>query len=54
MSEVWKKIFKKYIGDFHAIDKLQSDNIIDHDMTMVLKNKLLVDIICTMESEVND
>lgn len=54
MSEVWKKIFKKYIGDFHAIDKLQSDNIIDDDMTMELKNKLLVDIICTMESEIND
>ena len=54
MSEVWERIFKKYIGDFHAIDKLQSDNIIDDDMTMALKNKLLVDIICTMESEVND
>lgn len=54
MSEVWKKIFKKYIGDFHAIDKLQSDNIIGYDTTMELKNKLLVDIIVTMESEVND
>lgn len=49
MNETWKKIFKQYVGDFHAIDKLQSDGIIDHDMTMVLKNKLLVDIICTME-----
>ena len=54
MSEVWKKIFNKYIGDFHAIDKLSSDGIIDYDMTMELKNKLLVDIIVTMESEVND
>ena len=54
MSEVWKRIFKKYIGDFHAIDKLSSDGIIDYDTTMELKNKLLVDIICTMESEVND
>lgn len=54
MSEVWKKIFKKYIGDYHAIAKLQSDHIIDDDMTMELKNKLLVDIIVTMESEVND
>ena len=54
MTEVWKRIFKKYIGDFHAIDKLQSDGIIDEDMTMELKNKLLVDIIVTMESEVND
>ena len=54
MSEVWKKIFKKYIGDFHAIDKLSSDGIIDDDETMNLKNKLLVDIIVTMESEVND
>lgn len=54
MNEVWKRIFKKYIGDFHAIDKLQSDGIIDYDMTMELNNKLLVDIIVTMESEVND
>ncbi len=54
MTEVWKNIFKKYIGDFHAIDKLQSDNIIDYDETMKLKNKLLVEIIVTMESEVND
>lgn len=54
MSEVWKRIFKKYIGDFHAIDKLQSDNIIDYDTAMDLKNKLLVDIICTMESEINE
>lgn len=54
MSEVWKRIFEKYIGDFHAIDKLQSDGIIDYEETMKLKNKLLVDIICTMESEVND
>ena len=53
MSEVWKKIFKNYIGDFHAIAKLRSDNIIDNDTEMMLKNKLLVDIICTMESEVN-
>lgn len=54
MNEVWKKIFKQYIGDFHAIDKLQSDNIIDEDDTAKLKNKLLVDIIVTMENEVND
>lgn len=54
MNEAWKRIFKKYIGDFHAIDKLQSDGIIDYDITMELKNKLLVDIIVTMESEVND
>lgn len=55
MNEVvWKAIFEKYIGDFHAIDKLDSDGIIDHNTTMELKNKLLVDIIVTMESEVND
>ena len=54
MNEVWKKIFKKYIGDFHAIDKLHSDGIIDDDLAMDVKHKLLVDIIVTMESEVND
>ena len=54
MNEVWKKIFKKYIGDFHAICKLHSDGIIDDDLAMNVINKLLVDIIVTMESEVND
>ena len=54
MPEVWKKIFKKYIDDFHAIDKLQADGIIDDEDTAKLKNKLLVDIICTFESEVSE
>lgn len=54
MNEVWNEIFRKYIGDFYAINKLQSDDIVDHDEAMELKNKLLVDIIVTMESEVND
>lgn len=53
MPEVWKKIFKNYIDDFHAIDKLRSDGIIDGEDTDTLKNKLLVDIICTFESEVD-
>lgn len=54
MNEMWKKIFKQYIKDFHAIDLLQADNIIDEEETLKLKNKLLVDIIVTMESEVAD
>ena len=54
MTEVWKNIFKKYIADFHAIDKLHSDGIIEDEDIYKLKNKLLVDIICTFESEVND
>ena len=33
MNEVWKKIFKKYIDDFHAIDKLESDGIIEYEDT---------------------
>ena len=52
MNETWKRIFKKYIKDFHAIDLLQADRIIDEEETLKLKNKLLVDIIVTMESEV--
>ena len=52
MNELWKNIFKKYIDDFHAIDKLHSDGIIEDEDTYKLKNKLLVDIICTFESEV--
>lgn len=31
MTDVWKNIFKKYIADFHAIDKLQADNIIEDE-----------------------
>ena len=54
MNETWKKIFKNYIDDFHAIDKLRADNIIDDEDTSELKNKLLVDIICTFESEVRE
>ena len=54
MNEVWKKIFKKYIDDFHEIDKLQSDGIIEDEDSYKLKNKLLVDIICTFESEVGE
>lgn len=54
MNEIWKKIFKKYIEDFHAIDILSSDNIIDYDEAMKLKSKLLANIIVTMESEVDD
>lgn len=51
-EETWHKIFKKYIEDFHAIDKLQAHKIIDKEETSNLKNNLLVDIIVTMESEV--
>ena len=54
MTDVWKNILKKYIADFHAIDKLQADNIIEDEDTYKLKNKLLVDIICTFESKVNE
>ena len=54
MNETWIKIFKKYIDDFHAIDKLKSDGIIEDEDTDKLKSKLLVDIICTFESEVGE
>lgn len=48
-----EKVFKKYIADFNAIDILQADKIIDDEETAILKNNLLVDIIKTFESEVN-
>ena len=54
MSETLKQIIKKYIADFHAIDKLQSDNIIDEKETFKLKNKLLVEIIVALEIEVSE
>ena len=53
-EEVWHKIFKKYIEDFHAIDRLQAHKIIDKEETAILKNNLLVDIIKTLESEVGE
>ena len=53
-EEVWHKIFKKYIEDFHAIDRLQAHKIIDKEETSNLKNNLLVNIIVTMESEVSE
>lgn len=52
MDKTWTRIFKNYIADFQAIDKLKADGIIDEDDVVKLKNKLLVDIICTFESEV--
>ena len=54
MNEVWIKIFKNYIDDFHAIDKLRSDGIIEDEGADNLKIKLLGDIICTFESEVGE
>ena len=35
MNELLKKIFKKYIDDFHAIDKLESDGIIEDEDTWI-------------------
>lgn len=52
-EEVWHKIFKNYIADFDEINKLQADKSIDDRETAILKNNLLVDIIKTFESEVN-
>ena len=52
MNDTWKKRFKNYIADFHAIDKLNADGIIGERETASLKNKLLVEIIVTAEREV--
>ena len=49
MNDTWKKRFKNYIDDFHAIDKLNADGIIGERETAALKNKLLVEIIVTVE-----
>lgn len=53
-EKVWHEIFKNYIADFHAIDRLQVDGIVDDEYVAILKNKLLVDIIVTMQSEVEE
>ena len=50
--DMWHEIFTKYIKDFDAIDLLRAHSIIDDEDIINLKNKLLVDIICTMRSEV--
>ena len=54
MNDTRKKRFKNYIADFHAIDKLQADGIIDERETASLKNKLLVEIIVEAEREASE
>lgn len=51
-EKIWHDIFKKYIDDFRSINKLHAHDIIDEEEALKLKNKLLVNIVVTMESEV--
>ena len=52
-KDVWKTIFKNYVANYEAIQRL-SKKIIDEEDTDRLKAKLLDDIICTFRSEVED
>ena len=52
-KDVWKTIFKDYVANYEAIQRL-SKKIIDEEDTDRLKAKLLDDIICTFRSEVED
>lgn len=48
-KETWNNIFTKWVADFNAIDLLQAHGIVGDEEVARLKNKLLVDIIITIE-----
>lgn len=50
-KETWNDIFTKWVADFNAIDLLQAHGIVEDEEVARLKNKLLVDIIITIEKE---
>lgn len=53
-EEIWHEIFKKYLGDYHAIHKLNKDGIIEFEHMQTLLSKLLDDIMTTFDSEVSE
>ena len=53
-KEVWYEIFKRYIGCFEAIEQLYDSNIIDGEIKDEIRCDLLVNIIETMKSEVEE
>lgn len=51
-KRIWGDIFKKYLGCYEAIGKLQENDIADSEITDQLYFNLLDDIITTFKSEV--
>lgn len=54
ISETCRRELKDYIADFHAIDKLKADDIINEEDVARIKNNLLVKIIKAFEGAVGD
>lgn len=53
MNEVWKTIFKSWVKDYDSIDYLDN-NLIEEEQTQELRTKLLIEIIETIRTEVED
>ena len=53
-KEVWHKIFKNYIELYEAIETLHKSDIIKEEVISTHEHELLVDIIETMRSEINE
>lgn len=54
MNDMWKRIFKEYLESYYAIQTLDKNNIIEDEEEVNLKCRLLKDIVCTMESEIEE
>ena len=54
MNEAWKRISKKYIDCYEAINLLIANEIIDDDDAMQCHSNLLKDIIEDFRSEVEE
>ena len=54
MNDAWKRILKKWIESHDAINTLNINAIMDEDLTLSYKSKLLEDIIDTFKEEVEE
>lgn len=52
-NEIWHKIFKKYLENYHSIHNLFRNGLIDEDEKALLLSKLADDIATTFDSEIN-
>ena len=53
-DEVWHKIFKDFINCYNAIKTLKNNEILDLEYELRLNEALLVEIIETFKSEVEE
>lgn len=54
MTEVWKRIFARYIRSYESIELLAKEEIFDEEEKAVHEHNLLFQIIQTMRSEVEE